>query len=291
MAVGRAFAFVSMNRAISLLEVSTNRLLSWDQLFFQISLGIRQWRILRLTGRLRNLGCVCTAIHLPCRLCWRNRVNFILPSLGAAPSPAVTALGLRTAKLQAVALVTATGWHQRRAARESLTPVDSFFFFLFSFLVSERLLAVGRKWGVPGSLLQGNVCVCVRERARERGGGEEMNVVHTHASSQTRIWTESNQAFSAPWCDNWKFFSVLLFFFLFLFSFPMPVLCLHARWGSKERQSPIWSRLWVLWWKVTSAPNSDSESQFPFKVTKFSPVLVGNWCYIPYDAVLCNVHL
>ena len=70
------------------MEVNANRLLLWNQLFFQISLGMHQCRVLRLTGRLRNLGCVCTIINLPCRLCRRSRVNFILPSPGLPVSTA-----------------------------------------------------------------------------------------------------------------------------------------------------------------------------------------------------------
>lgn len=56
------------------MEVNADRLLLWNELFFQISLGMHRCRVLRLTGRLRNLGCVCTAINLPCRLCRRSRV-------------------------------------------------------------------------------------------------------------------------------------------------------------------------------------------------------------------------
>lgn len=50
----------------SLWEVNSDRLLLWNQLFFQISLGMHQCWVLRLTSRLRNLGCVCTAINLCC---------------------------------------------------------------------------------------------------------------------------------------------------------------------------------------------------------------------------------
>lgn len=72
----------------SLWEVNTDRLLLWNQLFFQISLGMHQCRVLRLTSRLRNLGCVCTAINLSRRLCRGSGVNFILPR---TRSPASTA--------------------------------------------------------------------------------------------------------------------------------------------------------------------------------------------------------
>lgn len=53
----------------------------------------------RLTSGLGNLGCICAAIHLPSRLSRRSWVNFILPSLGAASSPALSAPSLCTAHL------------------------------------------------------------------------------------------------------------------------------------------------------------------------------------------------
>lgn len=162
----------------SLWEVNGDRLLLWNQLFFQISLGMHQCWVLRLTSRLRNLGCVCTAINLCCcaegveltssspenahlpaqpgqhstgvpghssdirTCCWGIHLTFQtgfcssccpVPQQLRLPDTPHTQLGTAAPQCSAsshgkAVLIRGSSWHQRRAARKSLTPVLSFLY-------------------------------------------------------------------------------------------------------------------------------------------------------------------
>lgn len=205
----------------SLWEVNTDRLLLWNKLFFQLSLGMHECRILRPTSRLRNLGCVCTAINLCRRLCRGSGVNFILPRTG---SPASTAgqhsTGVRTC-CQGMHLTFQTGFcssffpvplqlhlpdtsrtwpgyrcttvqcqQHREAVRirgsscHQRRAARKSLTPVISFLYRRGCL--WQSWnnykGCQAALLQRNVSL-----GEHKDGGEEMKVVYTQALSQTRI--------------------------------------------------------------------------------------------------------